>query len=803
MDFNMAIDASDTSQFDGHATEQPVSADVSEAPADALVMLVPVECFAASDEHVPQILEEEPLRRSESPSRSDKHRLEMAWEEHVFGNECVESDVQGDGEECVQSDGQVDGHTVQLPAKVAIPAAELPALPSSDERGLNLREHNPALHMQTTQSGRLIRLSEAPAFDEQGPRMMVDELEQVKETVEARGDADGALPKLPAEVIIPLAELPAPSSSDEPRPTQREERILDRLGDEPVLGKEALEIEVDADVPHQQLFRGAPILFAEHPASLSQDEHAPFLQEAAAEVSFVSDECARLEVQTPQPMHVDGWPQLPAAVPMFGADHRLPTSDVLGTTKRDDTPEFEVPTPKIRRVGDVPTLPSQETVPLSEHHLLPTSQAHGPDVQEKALVPLALHSQELDCSWPQLPADGYHGLCHGGFNRWRLKSLAEPVHDAELWQQAFRDAGDGTANPNMAAIRQLRTLTWLQTEKVINLAKERHDMPKELPQHLALADTAHTELVTLDVSVVRRVEFAMPQVSVENRDILQVSQELCGSGCRVGVLNMASAWHPGGGFRSGAGAQEENLHRRSDAVRFTDEQRSQFYPIPQDACLLSRSVTVLRGTEADGYPFLDQPFQVSMISCAAPHGPRLTGDLRYRDVLDEAAMRTKIELIVEAGVRAECDALALSAFGCGAFGNPPEVVAEMFREVLSTHSDKIRHVVFCILNDHNSGRWHNPFGNFAPFAEAFAHRAAGGEPSQPAYDEPPRRQLAVGVPAPGRPLPDVRRRRVRRRALCVSVLLVCSLALLVRQLGLPSHDCLFVVLGSLIPGCCP
>lgn len=800
----MAIDASDTSQFDGHATEQPVSAAVSEAPADALVTLVPVGCFAASDEHVPQIQEEEPLCRSGTPSRSDEHRLQVAWEEPVLGKECVESDVQGDGEECVQSDGQEDGHTVQLPAKVAIPAAEVPVLPSSDELGLNLREDNPALHVQTTQSERLIRLPEAPAFDEQGSRVMVDELEQVKETVEARGDADGALPKLPAEVKIPLADLPAPPSSDEPRLTQREERMSDRVGDEPMLGKEALEIEVDGDVPHQQLSRDAPIFFAEHPASLAQDEHAPFLPEAAAEVSFVSDECARLEVQTPQPMHVDDWPQLPAEVPTFGADHPLPTSDVFGTTRRDDTPEFEVPTPKIRRVGDVPTLPAQVTVPLSEHHLLPTRRhAHGADVREEVPAPLALHSEELDCSWPQLPADGYHGLCHGDFNRSRLNTLAEPVHNAELWQQAFRDAGDGTANPNMAAIRQLRTLTWLQTEKVINLAKERHAMPKELPQHLALADTAHTELVTLDGSVGRRVEFSLPQVSVEHRDILQVSKELCGLRCRVGVLNMASAWHPGGGFRSGAGAQEENLHRRSDAVRFTDEQRSQFYPIPQDACLLSRGVTVFRGTEVDGYPFLDQPFQVSMISCAAPHGPRLTEDLRYRDLCDKVAMRTKIELIVEAGLRAECDALALSAFGCGAFGNPPEVVAEMFREVLSAHSDKIRHVVFCILNDHNSGRWHNPRGNFAPFAEAFAQRAAGAEPSQPAYDEPPRQLPAVGVPAVGRLLPAVHRCRVRRRALCVSALFVCSLALLVRQRGLPSHDCLFVVLGNLIPGCSP
>eukprot|EP00969_Alexandrium_andersonii_P123653 5464528-Alexandrium_andersonii.AAC.1 len=44
------------------------------------------------------------------------------------------------------------------------------------------------------------------------------------------------------------------------------------------------------------------------------------------------------------------------------------------------------------------------------------------------------------------------------------------------------------------------------------------------------------------------------------------------SGYRVAVLNMASSKHPGGGVRDGRGAQEENLHRRTDAFRFLERQ---------------------------------------------------------------------------------------------------------------------------------------------------------------------------------------------------------------------------------------
>jgi len=307
-----------------------------------------------------------------------------------------------------------------------------------------------------------------------------------------------------------------------------------------------------------------------------------------------------------------------------------------------------------------------------------------------------------------LPTDVYHGLVRGGFDEQLLERLAQAEHDEDAWRRAFRDAGDGTDSPNMVAIRQLRTLIWLQTERIIAGALDQ------------LSEIA-TEVITLRgmAQGALREGNSRLDVKVENKDILQVSQELKLAGFNVAVLNMANAAFPGGGFRSGAGAQEENLHRRSDMQRFLEGHPMRLYPIRTDSCLLSRGVTVFRGTEAHGYPFLDQTFPVSIISSAAVHHPRLTRDREYALPRDEKDMWLQIRLIVEAARLAGCDALALSAFGCGAFGNPPEQVAAMFREVLSANSDAIRCVVFCILNDHNSGHWHNPRGNFAPFADAF------------------------------------------------------------------------------------
>jgi uncharacterized protein (TIGR02452 family) len=70
------------------------------------------------------------------------------------------------------------------------------------------------------------------------------------------------------------------------------------------------------------------------------------------------------------------------------------------------------------------------------------------------------------------------------------------------------------------------------------------------------------------------------------------------------------------------------------------------------------------------------------------------------------------------------DCLVLSAFGCGAFRNTPAHVAALFREVFreTEFIRQFRLIVFAILDDHNSGREHNPEGNVLPFLDVFDGR---------------------------------------------------------------------------------
>ena len=60
------------------------------------------------------------------------------------------------------------------------------------------------------------------------------------------------------------------------------------------------------------------------------------------------------------------------------------------------------------------------------------------------------------------------------------------------------------------------------------------------------------------------------------------------------------------------------------------------------------------------------------------------------------------------------------ALGCGAFKNPPEHVATLFKEaLLGPFAGCFEHVVFAIFDDHNCKKSHNPDGNLAPFQRIF------------------------------------------------------------------------------------
>lgn len=231
----------------------------------------------------------------------------------------------------------------------------------------------------------------------------------------------------------------------------------------------------------------------------------------------------------------------------------------------------------------------------------------------------------------------------------------------------------------------------------------------------------------LDKKLFNRFEHT--DVRVINKDCLYVAEELVNiEGLYPAVLNMASFKRPGGGVKTGSAAQEENLCRRTNLYpsieKFADQKHKVHYPLDINfGAIYSPVVSVFRLSEETDYQFMILPFTVDVISCAAIKNPKLNADgtleEKSRDIL-----RNKIRTIFNVALYWKNDSLVLGAFGCGAYGTPPEEMAKLFKEVMSERPYKhaFKKIVFAILDDHNTHREHNPEGNFIPFKRILSQK---------------------------------------------------------------------------------
>ncbi len=223
---------------------------------------------------------------------------------------------------------------------------------------------------------------------------------------------------------------------------------------------------------------------------------------------------------------------------------------------------------------------------------------------------------------------------------------------------------------------------------------------------------------------------AEARVDVVNADCIDVTCDLVRQGFNPVMLNMASRRSPGGGVLNGARAQEETLFRRSNlcvSLYQFDGYHAGLLGIPlregrypmgyNDAGIYSGCVMFFRSGVSEDYALMDEPFECAVVSAAAISHPDLTRDGRLADWAAKA-MAEKIRNVLRIGLAHGHDAIVLGAWGCGAFANPPDHVAELFSQVIaeSEFRQKYRLIRFAIIEDHNSsGR------NFTAFEKVFCN----------------------------------------------------------------------------------
>ncbi len=173
------------------------------------------------------------------------------------------------------------------------------------------------------------------------------------------------------------------------------------------------------------------------------------------------------------------------------------------------------------------------------------------------------------------------------------------------------------------------------------------------------------------------------------------------------IMNFANAECPGGGFRMGATAQEESLCRASTLyASIASEKAKEMYrynvkhlnAVNSDYMLLSKDVCVFRDRDCNLIP---EPYMVSVITLPAPN-KRGAAMFTSQKKLDDV-MKMRIRMMLRIAALNQYKTLVLGAWGCGAFGHEPNMVAHYFKEVLweENYSSYFEIVIFAVLGKEN------------------------------------------------------------------------------------------------------
>lgn len=244
----------------------------------------------------------------------------------------------------------------------------------------------------------------------------------------------------------------------------------------------------------------------------------------------------------------------------------------------------------------------------------------------------------------------------------------------------------------------------------------------------------------------KKTHFDACKVAFEENLTLISAFRYIDAGKKTAVLNFANPIEPGGGVLRGANAQEEYLCRASNLYNCLKSKNANAYYayhnfileknqfnsmfLASDKIVYSPNITVFK---VDEYYFpqseKDTVTQIytnkwrklDVITCAAPFfsgsGYILPdGDLYH-------LFKRRIKNIFESAIENDIESLILGAFGCGAFHNPPMVVAKAFQDTLieDRYKDAFSHVVFAVKRNgsfcENIEAFENCFSIFPPTGE--------------------------------------------------------------------------------------
>ena len=183
------------------------------------------------------------------------------------------------------------------------------------------------------------------------------------------------------------------------------------------------------------------------------------------------------------------------------------------------------------------------------------------------------------------------------------------------------------------------------------------------------------------------------RIMLRNQDTLEAAFELHQRRKEtekpVLILNFANPHRPGGGIRSKPGTQEEHLCVKTTLLcSLETEEACPFYQTnldcgtqaQTDTILYSPNTVVIRNPDLS---LREDPFPIAVMTVSAP----IVSRMERSELADlENILRNRIYGIIRTAIEEGYTRLVLGAWGCGNFGNDPDLVAKLFHNVLMEHN---------------------------------------------------------------------------------------------------------------------
>lgn len=189
---------------------------------------------------------------------------------------------------------------------------------------------------------------------------------------------------------------------------------------------------------------------------------------------------------------------------------------------------------------------------------------------------------------------------------------------------------------------------------------------------------------------------------------------------KICVLNFASAINPGGGvlISKTPSGQEECLCRATTLYSCLNDCKmiNEFYiqnrtignNLHKDDIIFTPNVIVFKN---DDNLLLkrDDWFTIDVVTCAAPNVGKYQKGEASTIMIDENTLKDihkkRARRILDVAASHREDVIILGAFGCGAFNNPPALVAEVYRSIIPEYENLFETIEFAIYSRTNDSNY--------------------------------------------------------------------------------------------------